>query len=104
MNIGTLDKRVSIKAQGPTQDALGQPVQSWQVVATVWGNVRYASGVESIKADAVTSIAKASIRIRHRVGLTSAMRAEVGGAVFEIKAVLPASRQGYLDLVCESIT
>lgn len=103
MNIGSLDRRLVIKALGPTQDALGQPVQSWADVASVWGNVRYASGAESTKADADTAIAKASVRIRYRADLTPAMRVHDGATVLEIKAVLPSVRRGYTDLVCEAI-
>jgi SPP1 family predicted phage head-tail adaptor len=66
MNIGRINRQVVIKAPPTGQDALGQPTGDWTTFATVWANVRYLSGTESIKAGADTSTAKASIRIRYR--------------------------------------
>lgn len=97
-----LDQRVTIRTLGAAVDGLGQPVQAWTDVCTSWADVRYASGVESTKASADTSVVRASIRIRYRAGLTAAMRVEHDGVTLEIKAVLPSKHKGYLDLVCEA--
>lgn len=103
MQAADLDQRVTLRTRAAGQDAIGQPVLTWTDVATVWANVRYNSGAESIKAGADTSVVKASIRIRYRAGVLADMRAVHGTEVFEIKAVLPAKRKGYVDLVCEVI-
>jgi SPP1 family predicted phage head-tail adaptor len=89
MKIGKLNRLVVIEQQSATQDAIGQPVLTWTTLATVWANVRYLQGAEAIKADAVTSVAKASIRIRRRTDVTSAMRVTLGSTTFQILAVLP---------------
>jgi SPP1 family predicted phage head-tail adaptor len=105
MNIGKINQSVVIKAPPTAQDALGQPTGDWTTFATVWANVRYLNGTESIKAGAETSTAKASIRIRYRTDVTSAMRVELGSVVFQIKAVLPdEQRKQHVDLVCEVVT
>jgi len=104
MRIGSLDRLVVIQEPSTSQDAAGQPVATWTTVVTVWANIRHLSGVESIKANADTSIVKASIRIRRRTNITSAMRVVHGTDTYEIKAVLPdeESRQR-LDLSCEMV-
>jgi len=86
-------------------DELGQPVQTYADLVQVRANVRYLNGVETIKADAETAIAKASIRIAYRTNLTTADRAYLGATEFRITAVLPdeANKQ-HTDVTCEVIT
>jgi SPP1 family predicted phage head-tail adaptor len=106
MNIGTLDRRLHLQLLQAGQDSAGQPVPTWTTVATVWATVQYLSGVQTIKSDADTSISKASVRVRHRSDLSAGMRlidAAGGADVFDVKAVLPAKRKGYTDLVCEVV-
>lgn len=100
-----LNDRVTIKRQGATRDALGQEiVNDWVTVsADTWANVRYLSGTQAIKADAQTSIVRASIRLRYRTDIAAGMRATFGSTVFEIEAVLPDSKKVYVDLVCKVI-
>ena len=99
----SLNQRVTIEHLVSGQDAIGQPVQTWTTLATVWADVRHLSGLETIKADAETSVVKASIRIRYRADVNATMRATLDGRVYAIKAVLPGGRKAWLDLACEVI-
>lgn len=104
MQAGRLDSRVTIQAPGTTTDELGQPIPGWTDVALVWASIRHLSGVEAIKADAVTSTVRASIRIRWRTGLNAGMRVVHGAQVYNIEAVLPdAGGREYVDLVAEVV-
>ena len=104
MRAGTLNSRVTIQQQSATQDALGQPVQTWTDVATVWANIKHTSGIESIKADALTSTVRASVQIRYKSGLVSGMRLSAGSVLYDIVAVLPdMEKREYTNLVCEVI-
>ena len=98
-----LTTRIAIERRTSAQDEWQQPIpDAWAPVAMLWGNVRHLSGSEAIKADAVTSTVRASIRIRWRTGIDAGMRVKVGAAVYEIKAVLPEmARREHVDLVCE---
>ena len=104
MRAGPLNTRVTVQQQSTSQDALGQPVQTWTTFATLWADVKHSSGIETIKAGAEATIVRASIRIRYRADISSAMRVVVGTTVHNILAVLPdvAGRQ-YTDLVCEVV-
>jgi SPP1 family predicted phage head-tail adaptor len=109
MKAGPLNSRVIIKYPSASQDAIGQPVLTWtnfvqSLDGEVWANIKHLNGAESIKADADTSLVKASIRIRRISGVTAAMRVHHGDVVYEIKAVLPdeVGRQ-HIDLSCERI-
>jgi SPP1 family predicted phage head-tail adaptor len=104
MRAGKLNKRVALQSLQDGQDEIGQPVQTWQTFATVWANVRNLNGLETVKADADTSIVKASIRLRLRRDLDQGMRALLGSIVYEIEAVLPdEGGDEYVDLVCKVI-
>jgi len=109
MKAGSLNTEVIIKKLTTGQDAIGQPVNTWEnLIATgagkLWADVLHLTGSESIKADAVASVVKASIRIRRRTDVTSAMRVHVGSSVYEIKAVLPdLKHKERSDLLCELI-
>jgi len=95
---------VTIEKHSTEYDEAGQQVQAgWTTFATVRGDVRHMSGTESIKADAVASVVRASIRIRWLDGVTSGMRVKVSNSVYEIRAVMPdiAGRR-FVDLICET--
>lgn len=104
LQAGRLNSLVIIQSRSAGQDATGQPLTTWVDHATVWAHIRYSGGLEAIKADAVASIAQASVRIRYRAGLTAGMRLLHGATVYEISAVLPdeAGRQ-WTDLVCQVV-
>lgn len=101
---GTLRHRINIEQRASGADALGQPVDTWEVVAEVWANIKHQSGLSAIKAGADTSIVQVSIRIRHRVGIDAGMRVTHAGDTYDIRAVLPDGKKQYLDLVCQKVS
>ncbi len=78
--------------------------EAWADYASLWSNIRFLSGTESIKAGADTSIVKASIRIRWRQDVTAGMRIVAGAAVYDIEAVLPGQRREYVDLQAKRVS
>lgn len=104
MRPGLLNSRVTVQQQSAAQDALGQPVNTWSTLATVWADVRHTSGIEAIKDNAIASVARASIRVRYRSGITTAMRVVHGSTTYNIVAVLPdVGGKEYVDLACEVV-
>ena len=106
MRAGTLTDQVSLQEPGTTQDAIGQPVPGWTEVASLWANIRYLSGIEAIRSDSPASIAKVSIQIRQRAGVTAAMRmVDAQGVVFKIETVLPdMQHRDRINIVCEVVS
>lgn len=110
MQAGSLNRRVLIQKPSDAQDDVGQPGLIWiNLLATgdgkVWANVLYLNGAETLKADAPTSIARASIRIRRRTDVAAGMRAVLGATIFQIKAVLPDEEgKKFVDLACEVVS
>lgn len=104
MQAGRLNRRCTLQAPGTTQDELGQPIPGWTDVATVWGDVRLRSGLESIKAGAVVSTVQASVRIRYRTGINAGMRVLVDSVPYQVLAVQPdVGGREYVDLVCQVV-
>lgn len=105
MQAGKLNQRVKIQQLVAGQDALGQPVETWSDLATVWANVRYQTGIEAINSDAEVSLARASVRIRYRSDVTAGMRVLHGSVVLDIKAVLPdETGKAHVDLACMAVS
>lgn len=105
ISAGRLNTLLELQQPATGQDAAGQPATGWVKLDELWGDVRHASGLQTIKADADTSIVKVSIRIRHRSGITAAMRLveKESGVAYAIAAVLPDARKEFIDLVCEVV-
>lgn len=102
MEPGRLNRRVVIQQHTAGSDASGQPLVAWSDVATVWADIQYLKGIEQIKADAVTSAAKVSIRIRWRTDVTATMRVLYNSVAYTVQVVLPdVANRRYVDLVCE---
>jgi SPP1 family predicted phage head-tail adaptor len=102
MRAGKLRHRVELQALVPSKDAAGGVVKSWATVRTVWADVRYLNGLETVRADAPAAMVRASIRIRSIPGVVASMRAVHGARTLDIKAVLPdETDRNYLDLACE---
>lgn len=104
MRAGTLKDWITIQQTGNMKDELGQTIPGWPVLDSMWADIRFPSGLETVRADATVSVVKASIRIRRRTDVLASMRVlDDEGRIYDIKAVLPnkQSRQ-YIDLVCET--
>lgn len=102
-DMNTLNHRIDIEARQSGEDELGQPIEIWSLVASVWADVRHLSGVSAIKSGADVSVVQASVRIRHRAGLNAGMRVTHAGAHYDVQAVLPDGRRQYVDLVCRAV-
>lgn len=104
LRAGTLRDRITIQRKTGAKDAWNTPqTTGWEDHAKVWARVEHLSGLAAIKADADTSIVKASIRIRWRTDITADMRVLFSGRVYEIYAVQPGATREHVDLVCKLI-
>ena len=95
-----LNKRITIQSPGTTQDAIGQPVEGWVNVDTVWAAVEDISGREFMAAGGTQNKAMTKITIRHLAGVTPAMRITHGTDIYNIVAVLGQDGRTLL-LMCE---
>lgn len=101
MPAGKIKDRVTLLQRQSGQDELGQPSAAWVDVASLWAEVRFVSGIETIKAGRETSTSRASVRIRRRSGVVAAMRLRIGAVAYEIVDVIPSADRAWLMLICE---
>lgn len=102
MNPGTLDQRVSLERFTASQDELGQPIEAWSVLATVWAAVEPQAGREFIAAGAAQTELTTKVRIRYRPGITSADRVSHEGRVYDVQSVIDyRSARRELVLMCK---
>lgn len=106
MRAGQRSELVKIQRPAEGRDELGQQTVGWVTVIPVWANILHRGGLETIRADAPTSIVQASIRIPApaAAGVTTAMRVLCSdGTAYNIKGVLPDRvKREFVDLVCET--
>jgi len=99
-----LNHRIQLLKRGAGRDAAGQRAKGWEVARSLWADVLFQTGAEVMRADADVSIVKCSIRIRKRADVDASMGARYLGLDYDIKAVLPDSKdRDYMFLVCESV-
>jgi len=102
MNIGKLNRRVSLQALKPTQDpATGEPGHEWTEIARPWANIRFLNGREFASAGAEVSKATVSVRIRYREDVAASMRVVFREQIYDIVAPLPdETGRAFVDLAC----
>ena len=86
--IGELTRRVVLEQVTRAPDGAGGATETWSTVATLFAGLRALSGGEGFVFDRTTGRATHEIIIRHRSGVTPAMRFRLGTRLFEILAVL----------------
>lgn len=107
MRAGRLRHRVTIQRKGEGKDELGQPVEGWEDVATVWAEVTGLSGREYIASGGEQSEVSMQILMRYRAGIDETMQVihpppTGGGETYEIISALPDARRRQLTLMCKT--
>ena len=106
MDPGKLRHRITIQRKEQTQNPnTGAMTTTWVTEATVWAALEPLSAREFVAAQAVQSNVSVRITVRHRPGITAAMRILHEGKVYGITGVLADKDSGreYLTLPCAEL-
>ena len=99
--IGRLRHRLTLEAASLTSDDGGGAVETWTTVAQLWGRIAPTGGAEIADADGLGGRITHEITLRHRAGVTPAMRFVFGDRRFEIMAVIDIDeRRRWLKCLC----
>ncbi len=105
VHLGALRHRLALEAERPAGDGGGGQGDPWAdpvAVATVWGRVEPLRGGERLRALQLEERVTHRVTIRHRPGVTPAMRVRFGARLFNIRAVINRDeRDRFLELLCE---
>ncbi len=99
--IGSLRHRVQLESMTCEPDGLGGASPVWQEIASFWACIEPRSGREAISGGRLAGTVSHHITIRHREGVTPAMRFRLGARIFHILAVLEDGRKRRLICQCE---
>jgi SPP1 family predicted phage head-tail adaptor len=108
MQAGRMRERVAIQTNTPSQDAYGQPVESWATSATVWAEiVATANGTERAEAGGQQVIAESlyriTIRWRDDVSVKQRVVWTVRSRTFEIENIQDGSGRETIVLLCREV-
>lgn len=76
MEIGRLNKRITVQRRSATKDDYGQEQNSWSAVATVWANIKPIGGREKLRAMAIESELSHTIAVRYNAALMPPTQAD----------------------------
>ncbi len=101
MHIGAMNERFALEQPVRTPDAAGGATVAWETVGEVWAAVRPISGDERLAHDQLAGRLTHEVWMRHRSGVTPAMRFTQGPRIYQIVAVLEMQRRTRLKCLCE---
>ena len=74
MDIGQLDRRITIEQPSESQTDFGDMTLSWATLRSVWSHVFFKSGSEKEQAERMTDITQIIFTIRYASDVTQQMR------------------------------
>lgn len=103
MQIGELNKRVTLQYQTRVSDGMGGFTIVWNDAATVFASIWPISASERIQSEKVAGEITHRIRIRHRRNIRTSWRIKFGERYFNISGppINPNERNEYLELLCK---
>lgn len=102
MNIGDLNKRITIQYPIKTADGMGGWTTTWGDAATVWAAIWPISASEVVQANAPAMVISHRIRIRYRSVLRASWRIKYGERYFNIVAIInPNMANKVLDIMAK---
>lgn len=98
MNLGKLDRRLTLEQNTASQNDFGEAVPAWAELGQRWARVEYKQGSESFQADEQVAVQRIDFTIRYEKGLSSRLRVRYEGQVYDIDAVAEIGRRHGLKL------
>ena len=88
MRAGKLKTKILIERITETANQFGEPIKSWTTFVTAWAEIRPLIGREFFASKQIDSEITAEIRIRYIAGITTKMRVNNSGQLFNVKSVI----------------
>lgn len=85
--IGDMSHRIDIQSFSTATDGQGGVTTTWTTLKSMWADVEPIKGYERKFADRIEDVYTHKIIIRKTTGITTAMRVNFRGRIFQIKAI-----------------
>tara|TARA_Y100001972_G_C7416908_1_gene215644 strand:- start:181 stop:504 length:324 start_codon:yes stop_codon:yes gene_type:complete len=104
MQIGELDRRITLESPTATHNNYGENVESYSDFRTIWAKVKFEGGSKTDEFDRITSITKAKFYIRN-IGLSTFNEGFIityDGKSYWIQAINEIEgRDSFLEIITE---
>lgn len=102
MNLGKMDRWVTIQNEVNTQDTDGSYTKTWTTFRQVWASKVDKSGSEGIEQARDTSTTTTIFKIRYISTLTQKHRISYNGVTYDIEIIKELGRREGQELTCIS--
>lgn len=103
LNIGNMDRRITIDRQTETVKLSGDVVKAWTPVAVVWAEVIQSTATEFFTGYGEAETGTMIFRVRYRPGITTADRVTYNGQSYGLREIKEIGRFEALELRGEVI-
>ena len=104
MQIGELDRRVTIENYSASTNTYGEQIESWSTYRTVWAKIDFNGGNVTDEFEKLTGIAKVVFFVRNLdiANLTTKSRINYDSKTYYVQAVNEIEgREKFLELITE---
>lgn len=103
MNIGKLDRRITIERLTETVKPSGSVVKAWTPLATAWAEVIQQTATEFFTGYGEAETGSVIFRIRFVADITTADRVAYNGTAYNLKEIKELGRRDALELRGEAV-
>ena len=105
MRAGQLRNRIVIEAPGATQNAYGEPVETWTTFLTTWAKREDLTGREALLASQTQAEVTTRFVTRYAEGVTAKMRITSDGQLYNVESVQdPEGRRRTLVIMAKRVS
>lgn len=102
MQIGALNKRITLQYATKVSDAMGSFTETWTDAATIWAAIWPTTGTELVESLQTGMVTSHRIRIRYRSVLRPSWRIKFGYRYFNIVSIVnPSEKNEWLDIMAK---
>jgi SPP1 family predicted phage head-tail adaptor len=98
LNIGNMDRRITVERETETVTPSGSVVKVWTPVATAWAEVLQQAANEFFTGYGEAETGTVIFRVRYRPGITTADRVSYDGIPYGLKEIKELGRRDALEL------
>lgn len=103
MNIGKLDRRITIERRTETVKPSGSVVKAWAPIASVWAEIIQQTATEFFTGYGEAETGSVIFRIRFVADITTADRVTYNGTAYNLKEIKELGRRDALELRGEAV-
>lgn len=94
MRAGDLRHRITIQVAARSQNSMGEWIDTWSDLDTVWAAVEPLAGKRYFEAKQANADVTGIVRLRYRTGLQPTMRLKYGDRILQIVSIVHPKERG----------